>query len=241
MIMGWLPQDVSTFGPSIDAILMLIIYVVGTAFLLTEGTLLAFVILYRRRQGARAHFVRGDSLPQMAWVLIPVVIVGFLDIAIDVSARPIWNLVKEQRPAAPLTVKLEALQFGWEFTYPGPDGQFGTHDDLMQTTTLTVPVGQVIRLLIESQDVIHSFYVPQLRLRQDAVPGRVIPAWFEATRPGKYEIACSQLCGNSHFAMKGILRVLSAEDYQRWISEHWPKPGAPAPKGSSASTSGVGG
>jgi cytochrome c oxidase subunit 2 len=241
MIMGWLPQDVSTFGPSIDAILMLIIYVVGTAFLLTEGTLLAFVILYRRRQGARAHFVRGDSLPQMAWVLIPVVIVGFLDIAIDVSARPIWNLVKEQRPAAALTVKLEALQFGWEFTYPGPDGQFGTHDDLMQTTTLTVPVGQVIRLLIESQDVIHSFYVPQLRLRQDAVPGRVIPAWFEATRPGKYEIACSQLCGNSHFAMKGILRVLSAEDYQRWISEHWPKPGAAALKGSSASTSGVGG
>jgi cytochrome c oxidase subunit 2 len=177
----------------------------------------------------------------MAWVLIPVVIVGFLDIAIDVSARPIWNLVKEQRPAAALTVKLEALQFGWEFTYPGPDGQFGTHDDLMQTTTLTVPVGQVIRLLIESQDVIHSFYVPQLRLRQDAVPGRVIPAWFEATRPGKYEIACSQLCGNSHFAMKGILRVLSAEDYQRWISEHWPKPGAAALKGSSASTSGVGG
>jgi cytochrome c oxidase subunit II len=241
MIMGWLPQDVSTFGPSIDAILRLIIYVVGTAFLLTEGTLLAFVILYRRRQGARAHFVRGDSLPQKAWVLIPVVIVGFLDIAMDVSARPIWNLVKEQRPAAALTVKLEALQFGWEFTYPGPDGQFGTHDDLMQTTTLTVPVGQVIRLLIESQDVIHSFYVPQLRLRQDAVPGRVIPAWFEATRPGKYEIACSQLCGNSHFAMKGILRVLSAEDYQRWISEHWPKPGAAAPKGSSASTSGVGG
>jgi cytochrome c oxidase subunit 2 len=241
MIMGWLPQDVSTFGPSIDAILKLIIYVVGTAFLLTEGTLLAFVILYRRREGARAQSVRGDSLPQMAWVLIPVVIVGFLDIAIDVSARPIWNLVKEQRPAAALTVKLEALQFGWEFTYPGPDGQFGTHDDLVQTTTLVVPEHQVIRLLIESQDVIHSFYVPQLRLRQDAVPGRVIPAWFEATQPGKYEIACSQLCGNSHFAMKGILRVLTAADYQQWVNDHWPKPAPGAARRASATAGGVGG
>ena len=77
MIMGWLPQDVSTFGPSIDAILKLIIYVVGTAFVLAEGTLLAFVILYRRRKGGRAAFVRGESLRQLAWVLIPVVIVAF--------------------------------------------------------------------------------------------------------------------------------------------------------------------
>ena len=87
MILGWLPQDVSTFGPSIDAILMLIVYVVGTAFLLTEGTLLAFVILYRRRKGGARIFVRGDSLPQMAWVLIPVMIVGFLDVAIDVKRQ----------------------------------------------------------------------------------------------------------------------------------------------------------
>jgi cytochrome c oxidase subunit 2 len=239
MIMGWLPQDVSTFGPSIDAILKLILCVVGIAFLLTEGTLLAFVILYRRREGVRAHFIRGESLPQMAWVLIPVVIVGFLDIAIDVGARPIWNLVKEQSPAAALTVKLEALQFGWEFTYPGPDGRFGTHEDLVQTTTLVVPERQVIRLLIESQDVIHSFYVPQLRLRQDAVPGRVIPAWFEATEPGKYEIACSQLCGNSHFAMKGILRVLTAAEYRQWVNEHWPRPAAETPKGASPAAGGV--
>ena len=85
--------------------------------------------------------------------------------------------------------------------------------------------------------MIHSFYVPQLRLRQDAVPGREIPAWFEATRPGKYEIACSQLCGNSHFAMKGILLVLTPEDYQRWVSEHWPKPGAAAGKSASGARS----
>ena len=71
MILGWLPEDISTFGPSIDSMLKLIIYVVGTAFVLAEGTLLVFVILYRRREGGRASFVRGDSLRQLAWVLIP--------------------------------------------------------------------------------------------------------------------------------------------------------------------------
>jgi cytochrome c oxidase subunit 2 len=237
MILGWLPQDVSTFGPSIDALLKLIIYVVGTAFVLTEGILLAFIILYRHREGARATFVRGETPRQLAWVLIPVVVVAFLDVAIDVRAKPIWELVKEQSPTPALTVKLDALQFGWEFTYPGPDGKFGTQDDLRQTTTLTVPEGQVVRLLIGSLDVIHSFYVPQLRLRQDAVPGRIIPAWFEATQAGKYEIACSQLCGNSHFAMKGILRVLSAEDYQQWVDEHWPKASAGSPRSTSRARS----
>jgi cytochrome c oxidase subunit 2 len=161
----------------------------------------------------------------MSWVLIPVIVIAVLDVAIDVRAKPIWDLIKEQSPPAALTVKLKALQFGWEFTYPGPDGRFGTPNELVQTTTLTVPEGEVIRLLIGSEDVIHSFYVPQLRLRQDAVPGRIIPAWFEATAPGKYEIACSQLCGNSHFAMKGILRVLTPDDYRQWVSDHWPKSG----------------
>ena len=141
MILSWLPQDVSTFGPSIDSVLKLIIYIVGTAFVLAEGTLLAFVILYRRREGGRAAFVPGDSLRELAWVLIPVVIVIFLDVAIDVRARPIWDLVKEQSPPPGLTVKLDSFQFGWSFTYPGPDGKFGTPDEFVQTTTLTVPVG----------------------------------------------------------------------------------------------------
>ncbi len=236
MILSWLPEDISTFGPSIDSILRLIIYIVGVAFLLAEGTLLAFVILYRRREGRRASFVRGDSLRQLAWVLVPVIIVIFLDVAIDVRAKPIWDLVKEKRPPAALTVKLQSLQFGWEFTYPGPDGKFGKQD-LVQTTTLTVPAGRVVLLLLGSKDVIHSFYVPQLRLRQDAVPGREIPVWFEATQPGKYDIACSQLCGVSHFAMKGILRVVTPEEFQQWVNQHWPKSGGEPGKSASGTGS----
>ena len=234
MILGWLPADVSTFGPNIDAVIRLIFYVVGTAFILAEGTLLVFVIVYRRREGGRAAFVRGDSLRQFAWVLVPVIIVIFFDVAIDARAKPVWDLVKLQSPAPGLTVKLEAFQYGWLFRYPGPDGQFGTRDELVQTTTLTVPTGQVVRLLMTSKDVIHSFYVPQLRLKQDVIPGREIPAWFEATVPGKYEIGCSQLCGVSHFAMKGIVRVLTPAEYQQWVSQKWPKSGAGAAKSASS-------
>lgn len=240
MIFGWFPADVSTFGPNIDSILKLIIYVVGISFVLTEVVLLAFVILYRRREGKRAAFVRGESLRELAWVLIPVLIVIFLDVAIDVKAKPVWDLVKEQGPTPGLTVKLDAFQFGWEFTYPGPDGRFGTHD-LIQTTTLTVPAGQVVRLLTTSKDVIHSFYVPQLRLKQDVLPGREIPVWFEATTPGKYEIGCSQLCGISHFAMKGLLHVLTPAEYQQWVSQHWPKSGAGAGKSASSARSSASG
>jgi heme/copper-type cytochrome/quinol oxidase subunit 2 len=85
MILGWLPADVSTFGPNIDSTLKLIVYIVGTAFILAEGTLLAFVILYRRRAGGRASFVRGESLRELAWVLIPVLVVTLLDVAMRSS------------------------------------------------------------------------------------------------------------------------------------------------------------
>jgi cytochrome c oxidase subunit II len=233
MILGWLPKDISTFGPDIDSVISLIFYVVGAFFILAEAMLLAFVILYRRREGGRASFIQGESLRELAWVLVPVIIVIGFDVAIDVSAKPVWERVKMERPAAALTVKVAALQFGWEFTYPGPDGQFGTADDLLQSNTLTVPAGRVVGLIISSKDVIHSFYVPELRLKQDAVPGREIPAWFEATRPGKYEIACSQLCGISHFVMKGSLHVLTPEEYQQWISQHWPRSAGAAGKSAS--------
>lgn len=236
MLLGWLPEDISTFGPHIDSMLRLIFSIVGTFFILAEGTLLAFIIAYRRRRGGRASFVDGESLPQLLWVLIPVVIVVFFDVYLDTRAKPIWDEVKMNRPPAALTVKLAALQFGWEFTYPGPDGKFGTGNDLVQTTVLTVPSDRVVQLIMSSKDVIHSFYVPQLRLRQDAVPGREIPVWFQATKPGKYEIGCSQLCGISHFAMKGILHVLSPDDFDKWLSDHRQKTGG-TPSASSADLS----
>src|SRR3989304_5465286 len=107
---------------------------------------------------------------------------------------------------------------------PGPDGQFGTADDLQLDNELHVPVGKVARVTLKSKDVIHSFFLPNLRLKQDVVPGREIEAWFVATKPGGYEIPCAELCGFGHSGMVGPPTVHSADDYEAWLKRTWPSP-----------------
>ena len=119
-------------------------------------------------------------------------------------------------------VRLIAKQFNWEFHYPGPDGQFDTLDDKTIDADLHVPVNKVVRVYLRAQDVIHSFYVPVLRLKQDVVPGREIIAWFEATKTGEYEIPCAELCGPGHSGMLGKLMIYTADDYEKWLQEQWP-------------------
>ena len=101
----------------------------------------------------------------------------------------------------------------------GADGKFGTDDDVKFDNDLHVPVSKVVRVQLSSKDVIHSFFLPNLRLKQDAVPGRTILTWFEATKPGKYELPCAELCGFGHSGMKGWLNVYTPEDYQKWAAE----------------------
>jgi len=115
-----------------------------------------------------------------------------------------------------------AKQFNWEIVYPGPDGKFDTADDLQVDNELHVPVNRAVHVFLASKDVIHSFFLPQLRLKQDAVPGRVIQAWFQATKTGRYEIPCAELCGFGHSGMLGHLTVYSPEEYGKWVKEKWP-------------------
>ncbi len=220
MILGWLPKDVSTFGPGIDSTFRFIVYVAGTFFLLAEAAIIFFLITSRRKEGGRASYIDGGSWRQLKWLLVPVFVIACFDVTIDAMAVPVWNSVKEDIPEGALTVKVWAVQFGWQFTYAGPDGKFGGPAEFSRANTLTVPTNTKIRLVITSKDVIHSFYVPAFRLKQDAVPGREIPAWFEVTEEGKYEIACSQLCGVSHYAMKGTIVAESPDKFQPWLNEH---------------------
>lgn len=238
MISSWLPANVSTFGGDIDGVFRLILYIVGFWFILTEGVLLYFVLRYRRKPGRRAFFNRGESGRQVAWVLVPAAIVLVLDLGIDAAGSRAWEKVKGPPPPADVEVAVTAKQFNWEFTYPGPDRRFGTGDDVTKENELHVPVGKVVRLTLRSKDVIHSFFVPNLRLKQDVVPGRTIVAWFEATKPGDYQIACTELCGFGHYSMGATLIVQSAADYQKWIDENrapaTAKADAPSPAGARA-------
>jgi len=219
---SWLPESVSTYGGDIDAIFYLIYYVTGAWFVLTLGVTILFLIRYRRREGRRATYVHGNTLAQSAWILVPGLIVLLMDFWIDFRSAEVWAKVMGRMPPSDLRVQVTAKQFNWEMVYPGPDGQFGTADDLQLENELHVPVGKVVRVTLKAKDVIHSFFLPNLRLKQDAVPGREIEAWFEATKPGRYEIPCAELCGFGHSGMKGWLTVHPPDEYQKWVKARWP-------------------
>lgn len=218
VIANWFPPNVSTYGGEIDSVIQLIFYFSLFWFVLLQGALLLFAVRYRRKAGVRAAFVRGESARQVSWILVPAVLVLICDLGIDAAGGRAWETVKGSFPPPAVTVHVTASQFVWQFTYPGPDGRFGAGQDL-KSDSLHVPVGKVVRLVLQSEDVIHDFFVPELRLKQDIVPGRKIPAWFEATKPGTYEIACSQLCGPAHFDMRGELVVQSEADYETWLKQ----------------------
>jgi cytochrome c oxidase subunit II len=219
MVGGLLPENVSSFGGEIDSVFRLILYVVGFFFVVAEILLVYFALHYRQSRVKHAVYSRGEKLREAAWVLIPAAIVLMFDLGIDAAGHRAWALVKENPPRAEIEVKVTAKQFNWNFTYAGKDGKLGGANDLTFENELHVPVGKVVRITLNSEDVIHSFWVPNFRLKQDVVPGRRIVAWFKATKTGSYEIACSELCGFGHYSMRGVVIVQSDADYARWRAE----------------------
>ncbi len=216
--MSWLPENVSTFGREVDFLFYLIYYITGAVFILVTVAMIAFLVMYRQRQGRRAIYSHGNTTLEIIWTVVPAVIL----LVLTFMSQATWARIKGHAPPGDIEVRVTGKQFNWEVLYPGPDGKFGTSDDLMAENEIHVPVGKVVRVYLRSKDVIHSFYLPNFRLRQDTVPGREILAWFEATKPGKYELPCSQLCGFGHSGMKGWLYVHMPEEYAQWVKEKWP-------------------
>lgn len=218
--MSVLPENAASFGGDVDYIIQLITWITGVWFLAAEAILLYFLIRYRRREGVRAAYVTGNTLRVAAWVLVPVLAVLVCDLIIEHEGKPIWDEIKMQVPEKPdLTVRINGKQFIWEMVHPGLDGEFGTPDDVETFSDLHVPVGANVKFELTSTDVIHSFFVPNFRLKQDAVPGRNIPGWFRATREGTFQIACAELCGLGHTSMKGTVTVESREAHRNWLLE----------------------
>jgi len=217
-MMSWLPENVSTYGKDIDRLFYLIYYITGAAFLLVAGTMVAFLILYRHREGRPARYTHGNTTLEIIWTIVPAVIL----VVLSFMSQATWGNIKGHMPPADIHVQVTAKQFNWEVAYPGPDGKLGTSDDLEMENEVHVPVNKVVLVHLKSKDVIHSFFLPNLRLKQDAVPGREIQAWFQATKPGRYELPCAELCGFGHSGMRGWLYVHSADEYDKWVKEHWP-------------------
>ncbi|MBI4530010.1 MAG: cytochrome c oxidase subunit II [Candidatus Latescibacteria bacterium] len=219
-MLGWLPENVSTYGGTIDSIFYGIYYLTTTIFILVALTMVVFLIRYRRREGRQAAYTHGNTTLEIVWTVATALIM----VVLAFISKPVWGTIKQQIPSGDVQVQVTGKQFNWEVVYPGPDREFGTADDLQLENEVHVPVNRVVRVGLKSKDVIHSFFVPNFRLKQDAVPGREIPAWFEVTRPGKYELACAELCGFGHSGMRGWVFVHSEEEYQQWVKEQWPSP-----------------
>jgi cytochrome c oxidase subunit 2 len=221
-MLRWLPENVSTYGADIDALLSLIYSLTLFWFVLTIGLIVVFLFRHRGRQGRRAAYVKGDRLAEAAWILVPAVIVLVLDLWIDHRGADAWAKVKGRIPPTDFRVQVTGKQYNWEIVYPGPDGKFGTADDLKLDNELHVPVNRVVHGTLKSKDVIHNFFLPNLRFKQDVLPGRDTPFWFQVTKPGKYPMPCAELCGFGHSGMNGWLYVHTPEDYDKWVKERWP-------------------
>jgi len=214
--MTWqLPEGVSTFSPTIDRMFYIILAVTGVAFVLTEVILIWFAIHYRRKPGVRATYTHGNNTLEVVWTVVPAVMLVFLAF----SSRSAWNRIKGSIPETDQTVVITASQFNWEIRYEGVDKTFDTADDIVTSNDMRLPVNSKTKIRLRSKDVIHSFFLPYHRLKQDAVPGMTIDVWLEPTKTGNYEIACAELCGFGHYSMRGQLTVMEPAEYQAWIKE----------------------
>jgi cytochrome c oxidase subunit 2 len=225
MLDWWLPENVSTYGRDIDWLFHLIYYITGVTAILVFAAMIAFLVMYKDRPGRRARYTHGNTTLEIVWTVVPSLILVILTFL----SAPAWSKIKMQAPPpSDLVLQVTAKQFNWQVTYPGPDGQFGTADDKTLLDEMHVPVNKVVHVRLRSQDVIHSFFVPNFRMKQDAVPGREIVQWFEATKTGKYELPCAELCGFGHSGMRGWIHVHTPDDYQKWVAENLTAQAAPA-------------
>lgn len=223
--MDWiLPPGFSTFAGDIDRIYYAILIITGFAFVIVEVALVWFMIKYRAKPGRKAHYTHGSVKAEVIWTAVPTVVV----VLIGVWSGDVWGKIRgrDSVPADAVPILVRAKQFEWNASYPGPDGQLGTADDFTVRNQIHIPLERPTVIELESEDVIHSFFIPPFRVKQDAVPGMRIRIWFQPTQAGEYELGCAELCGLQHYRMRARVFVHNAEDYARWLAEQTPKPAA---------------
>jgi cytochrome c oxidase subunit II len=213
--MPTLPPPVSTYGAEIDHIYQIILVITGAIFVIVEVGLIYVVFKYRHREGRRAHFVHGNTRAEVVWTAIPFVLVVFIA---AISMGP-WLKIRDygRFPTPDLELLVTAKQFEWNVTYPGADGRLNTGDDFTKRNRLDLPVNRNVVVTLQSEDVIHSFFLPDFRVKQDAVPGMHIPVWFNAIRTGDFVLGCAELCGNQHYRMKGVVTVHEGAAFDQWM------------------------
>ncbi len=201
----WLPPSSSTVAPAVDTLFYTILGVAIVFFTIVIGAAIFFTVKYRRRGPVGLNVQAETNITlEIIWTAIPLIIVLIIFV---MGFRAYLKQIVAPKDA--IEIKLSAQRWIWNFTYP--NGNTSTND-------LVVPAGKPVRLLMSSTDVIHGFYVPDFRIKQDVLPNRYTTVWFEAPDSGEHVITCTQYCGRGHSEMRGTVRVLSPSAYDNWLA-----------------------
>ncbi len=215
-----LPEAFSTFSDDVDLIYYVILWVTGIIFVITEGVLIYFLVRYRHKEGRKATYDHGSSKLEIVWTTATLVVC----LALGIVSKGVWDTMKIDVPEGAMEIIVTAQQFEWHVTYPGPDGALGTADDFEVLNQIHAAVDEPVWIHLRATDVLHSLFLPEMRVKQDAVPGRDIPVWFEATATGEYTVGCAELCGIGHTTMNGTLTIHTAADFQAWATAQAQRP-----------------
>jgi cytochrome c oxidase subunit 2 len=238
----WLPAGAAASASAIDHQFAVTFVLMGIVFVAAQMSLGYLVWKYRDHSSAgKVDYSHGNLKLELIWTTLTAI----LFIGLNLVGSPIWA-AERFRPAVDGATRVEVtgMQFAWYFRYPGPDGKFGitkpeledpstggegalgldpadpaSKDDVV-TGIMEVPVNREVEVILRAHDVIHSFFVPAMRFKQDAVPGLAIHMHFTPTETGSYEIACAELCGLGHYKMHGILKVVSQNEFDQWLAAH---------------------
>ncbi len=233
----WGPEAISKAAEQIDSAILLTLAITGIAFFSAQFLLGWFIFRYRDR-GQAARYVLGNRFVEYAGMLVTGAVFVYLAI---VGQKVFAELHLNPSPPNAVHIEVTGEQFVWNIRYPGPDGTFGRTepryyekvgnivgivpddpagaDDFMTVNQLAVPVNTPVELTLRSKDVLHSFFLPNLRIKQDSGPGLAIPLRFTAEKTGDYEIVCAELCGLTHYRMFAFLKVLEPDEYAAWLEE----------------------
>ena len=236
--MWGLPVDASAHGYQIDQIILFVHLLMVVLFAGWAGYFILAIFKFQKSRhpqadyhGVKSHF---SSYIEAGVVIVEAILLVGLSI-------PFWAKHVNAFPERSDTIKVRVIaqQFAWNIHYPGKDGIFGktnlkfineqgnpigldlsdphSKDDIVTINQLHLPIGHPALIYLSSKDVIHSFFLPVMRVKQDVIPGMSIPTWFTPTKTGNFEIACAQLCGLGHYRMKGYLIIQTQEEFDEWL------------------------
>lgn len=222
-------ESASTFAGDIDGVILWILAIVGFWFLLAQAVFFGLIFKFMAKPGVKAQYISGEKSHEKRWVAIPHYATLVFDVIIVVMAVKVWHEVKINLPQADSTVRVIAQQWAWTFVHPGPDNVLDTPDDISVVDELHVEMGKTYHFELTSRDVLHSFSVPVFRLKQDAIPGRIIKGWFKATQTGQFDIQCTEICGIGHAIMPARIVIESDSQHRLWNQANTPKLADAAP------------